>query len=80
MFSALGHGVRCLGQRFLHAIARRLVTASAPSSARMVVGTLADLPRSKGDSSPRTPCCANNCSFYAVASSACSVRRWTVRC
>ena len=48
MVSALVQGVRRLGQRLLHAVARRLVAATAPSSARLVVGTLADLPRSKG--------------------------------
>jgi transposase InsO family protein len=49
MFAAFIQGVRRRGQRIVQAIQRRLVTATRPSSARLVVDTLADLPRSKGE-------------------------------
>ncbi len=48
MLAALLHGVRRLGQRLMHSLTRRLLAATAPSAARLVVDTLADLPRSKG--------------------------------
>jgi len=48
VLAALLQGVGCLGHRILHALGQRLRTATAPSSARLVVDTLADLPRSMG--------------------------------
>jgi hypothetical protein len=41
--------ITALGHRLLDGIPRRLHTVTAPSSARLVVDTLADLPRSKGE-------------------------------
>ncbi len=49
MFRPPVQGARRLGQRLLHTVACRLVAATVPSSARLVVDTLADLPRSKSD-------------------------------
>jgi putative transposase len=49
MLAALLQGVRRLSHRVLHALSQRLRTATAPSSARLVVDTLTDLPRSKGE-------------------------------
>jgi transposase InsO family protein len=40
--------LRHLGQRLLQSLHRRLLAATAPPTTRVVVGTLADLPRSKG--------------------------------
>ncbi len=44
MLAAFLHGIRRLG----HSLSRHLLAATAPSSVRLVVDTLADLPRSKG--------------------------------
>ncbi len=49
MFAALLQSVRRLGQRLMQALSRRLLTATTPAAMRLVVGTLADLPRSKGE-------------------------------
>ncbi len=49
MFAALVRRVRGLGHRLLHATSRRLLAATTPSTTRLVVDTLADLPRSKGE-------------------------------
>ncbi len=48
MFAALLYDIRRLGQHLGYSLSRRLVAATAPSSTRLVVATLADLPRSKG--------------------------------
>ena len=48
MFAALFHDVRRLGQRVMRSLSRHLLAATAPSATRLVVDTLADLPRSKG--------------------------------
>ncbi len=48
MLTALLSPLRHLGQYLWGAVQRRLLAATAPSTARLVVDTLADLPRSKG--------------------------------
>ena len=48
MLAALLSPVCHLGQRLLHSLHRRLLAVTAPAATRLVVGTLADLPRSKG--------------------------------
>ncbi len=48
MFAALLYDIRRLGQRLGYSLSRRLVAATAPSSTRLVVVTLADLPRCAG--------------------------------
>ena len=48
MLAALLHGVRRLGLRLIHSLNRRLLAATAPSAACLIVDALADLPRSKG--------------------------------
>ena len=48
MLAALLHPLRHHGQRLVHALSRRLLTATRPSPTRLVAATLADLPRSKG--------------------------------
>src|SRR5215472_8084537 len=49
MVTALVHRVCRLGRRLVQAVHRRLEAATRPSPARLVVDTLADLPRSKGE-------------------------------
>ncbi len=49
MLAALVNRVRGLGRHLVQAVSRRLAAATAPSSARLGVDTLADLPRSKGE-------------------------------
>ncbi len=48
MLAALLQSVRHLSQRLVHALNHRLLTAIQPSSTRLIVATLADLPRTKG--------------------------------
>jgi transposase InsO family protein len=48
MFAALLHEARRLGHHLVRALGCRLRAATRPSSARLAVATLADLPRSKG--------------------------------
>jgi transposase InsO family protein len=49
MVAALLHKLHHLGRRLAQAVSRGLATATRPSPARVVVDTLADLARSKGD-------------------------------
>ena len=49
MLAALVHCVHRLYRRLVQAVHGRLAAATRPSSARLVVDTLADLPRSKGE-------------------------------
>jgi transposase InsO family protein len=49
MVAALVHSLRRLGRRLVQPVQRRLEAATRPSPVRLVVGTLADLPRSKGE-------------------------------
>jgi hypothetical protein len=46
MFAALLHEARRLGHHLVRALGCRLRAATRPSSARLAVATLADLPRS----------------------------------
>ena len=48
MLATFLHGIRHLGRRLAHSFSRRLLTATMPSPGRLVVATLADLPRTKG--------------------------------
>ena len=47
MLTTLLHSVRHLGRHLVCSLSRRLLAATTPSSTRLVVDTLADLPRSK---------------------------------
>ena len=49
MLAALVYRVRRLGRRLAQAVHGRLKAAPRPSSARLVVATLADLPRRKSE-------------------------------
>jgi hypothetical protein len=49
MVAALVRRVQRLGRHLVQAVSRRLTAATRPSSTRLVVDTLADLPRSKGE-------------------------------